>query len=64
MGERFSALRFVCIIVGLLFISVSAGSVFVSYKGSQTSTQSWLSLVSIIFSLMLVTLTPLTLRKL
>jgi hypothetical protein len=64
MEEKFSAAKFGSIILGLLLISVLGGSLFVAIKGSQSSTQSWLNWVSIVFSIVLFAFMPLMMRKL
>jgi hypothetical protein len=64
MEEEFSSTRFVCILTVLLVIVGLGGSVYTSLKGSETSTQSWLSLITIISSIILFGLCPVLLRKL
>jgi hypothetical protein len=64
MEEEFSSARFVCMLLALLLSVGSGGVVYVSFKGSETPTQSWLSLTAILTSIILFGLAPVVMRKL
>jgi hypothetical protein len=62
--ERFSPIRFSCIIFLLLSSAAIGGGIFTAYKGSETSTQSWLAVVSLTFAVLLFGLSPCLMRRL
>jgi hypothetical protein len=64
MEEEFSSTRFVCVLLALLVTVGVGGGVYTSFKGSETPTQSWLSLTAILSSIILVGLAPVLTRKL
>jgi hypothetical protein len=64
MEEVFSASRFAGLVGVLLVLSVVGGSVYISQMGYDPSTQNWLSLCGIVFTVLLFGLTPLFMRPL
>ena len=64
MEEEFSPARFGCAVFLLFSLAVIGGSVFVSYRGNETSTQSWLAVVQLVFAVLLFGLTPCITRRL
>ena len=64
MEEEISPAKFGCAVFLLFALVVIGGSVFVSYKGNETSTQSWLAVVTIVFTVLFFGLTPCMKRRL
>jgi hypothetical protein len=64
MEEEFSSARFVCVLLALLVTVGFGGSIYTSFKGSETPTQSWLSLTAILSSIILFGLAPVLMRRL
>jgi hypothetical protein len=58
MDEEFSSVRFGCVAFMLFSSTAIGGSVFVSYKGYETPTQSWLAVVSLVFAVLFFGLYP------
>lgn len=52
MEERFSPVRFGFIVFLLLSSAAIGGGIFTAYKGSETATQSWLAVVSLLFAVL------------
>ncbi|KAJ0135654.1 Uncharacterized protein HZ326_21319 [Fusarium oxysporum f. sp. albedinis] len=64
MEERFSSVWFGCVVFLLLASAAIGGSIFTSYKGNETSTQSWLAVVSLLFAVLFFGLSPCMTRRL
>ena len=64
MEEEFSAIRFVSVLVLLLIIVGLGGSLYISKTSSEPSNKSWLSLTTILLSVILFGLSPVLFRKL
>jgi len=63
MEEEFSPSR-LFVVLAVVFLCVgTGGSVFIAVKGSEASTQSWLSLLAILSSIVLLGLLPILTRK-
>ena len=64
MEEIFSPVLFGCVVIILLSSATIGGSIFASYKGRETSTQSWLTVISLLFAVLLFGLSPCLMRRL
>lgn len=64
MEEKFSPIRFSCIVFLLLSSAATGGGIFTAYKASETFTQSWLAVVSLLFAVLFFGLSPCLMRRL